>query len=78
MDNLISSLSLSLLGGNFFEANLENEGSVSGSDSTFYRQSEGKVAYGFTPNGRLEDWKLLQIVRSLIALGPLMELCYCV
>ncbi|KAB0362623.1 hypothetical protein FD754_006779, partial [Muntiacus muntjak] len=29
------------VGGNFFEANLENEGSVSGSDSTFYRQSEG-------------------------------------
>ncbi|XP_044945122.1 rab effector MyRIP isoform X3 [Mustela putorius furo] len=30
-----------VLGGNFFEANLENEGSISGSDSTFYRQSEG-------------------------------------
>ncbi|XP_027442838.1 rab effector MyRIP isoform X2 [Zalophus californianus] len=30
-----------ILGGNFFEANLENEGSISGSDSTFYRQSEG-------------------------------------
>ncbi|XP_057562802.1 rab effector MyRIP isoform X2 [Hippopotamus amphibius kiboko] len=30
-----------LLGGSFFEANLENEGSISGSDSTFYRQSEG-------------------------------------
>ncbi|XP_043742555.1 rab effector MyRIP [Cervus elaphus] len=30
-----------IVGGNFFEANLENEGSVSGSDSTFYRQSEG-------------------------------------
>ncbi|KAF0884660.1 MYRIP protein, partial [Crocuta crocuta] len=30
-----------ILGGSFFEANLENEGSVSGSDSTFYRQSEG-------------------------------------
>ncbi|KAB1263998.1 Rab effector MyRIP [Camelus dromedarius] len=28
-------------GGSFFEANLENEGSISGSDSTFYRQSEG-------------------------------------
>ncbi|XP_066100626.1 rab effector MyRIP [Saccopteryx bilineata] len=28
-------------GESFFEANLENEGSVSGSDSTFYRQSEG-------------------------------------
>ncbi|XP_032717021.1 rab effector MyRIP [Lontra canadensis] len=31
-----------VLGGNFFEANLENEGSISGSDSTFYRQSEGR------------------------------------
>ncbi|XP_040850217.1 rab effector MyRIP [Ochotona curzoniae] len=30
-----------LLGGGFFESNLENEGSISGSDSTFYRQSEG-------------------------------------
>ncbi|XP_054451531.1 rab effector MyRIP [Pteronotus mesoamericanus] len=30
-----------VLGGSFFETNLENEGSVSGSDSTFYRQSEG-------------------------------------
>ncbi|XP_036886281.1 rab effector MyRIP isoform X2 [Sturnira hondurensis] len=30
-----------ILGGSFFETNLENEGSVSGSDSTFYRQSEG-------------------------------------
>ncbi|XP_006893133.1 PREDICTED: rab effector MyRIP-like [Elephantulus edwardii] len=30
-----------ILGGSFFEANLENEGSLSGSDSTFYRQSEG-------------------------------------
>ncbi|XP_075411974.1 rab effector MyRIP [Tenrec ecaudatus] len=29
------------LGGSFFEANLENEESISGSDSTFYRQSEG-------------------------------------
>ncbi|XP_076985854.1 rab effector MyRIP isoform X2 [Tamandua tetradactyla] len=29
------------LGGSFFETNLENEGSISGSDSTFYRQSEG-------------------------------------
>ncbi|XP_004676345.1 PREDICTED: rab effector MyRIP isoform X2 [Condylura cristata] len=29
------------LGGSLFEANLENEGSISGSDSTFYRQSEG-------------------------------------
>uniref|UniRef100_A0A5G2QQ36 Myosin VIIA and Rab interacting protein n=1 Tax=Sus scrofa TaxID=9823 RepID=A0A5G2QQ36_PIG len=28
-------------GGSFFEATLENEGSISGSDSTFYRQSEG-------------------------------------
>lgn len=41
------SLSLPLtlnLGGGFFESNLENEGSISGSDSTFYRQSEGKIA----------------------------------
>ncbi|KAF6100312.1 myosin VIIA and Rab interacting protein [Phyllostomus discolor] len=30
-----------VLGGSCFETNLENEGSVSGSDSTFYRQSEG-------------------------------------
>uniref|UniRef100_A0A8C5YGN8 Myosin VIIA and Rab interacting protein n=1 Tax=Microcebus murinus TaxID=30608 RepID=A0A8C5YGN8_MICMU len=30
-----------ILGGSFFESNLENEGSISGSDSTFYRQSEG-------------------------------------
>ncbi|XP_006869239.1 PREDICTED: rab effector MyRIP-like [Chrysochloris asiatica] len=30
-----------ILGGSFFEANLENEESISGSDSTFYRQSEG-------------------------------------
>nr|XP_051708609.1 rab effector MyRIP isoform X1 [Oryctolagus cuniculus]XP_051708610.1 rab effector MyRIP isoform X1 [Oryctolagus cuniculus] len=30
-----------LLGGGLFESNLETEGSVSGSDSTFYRQSEG-------------------------------------
>uniref|UniRef100_A0A2I3GDX1 Myosin VIIA and Rab interacting protein n=1 Tax=Nomascus leucogenys TaxID=61853 RepID=A0A2I3GDX1_NOMLE len=27
--------------GSLFESNLENEGSISGSDSTFYRQSEG-------------------------------------
>ncbi|XP_007943927.1 rab effector MyRIP [Orycteropus afer afer] len=30
-----------ILGGSFFEANVENEDSVSGSDSTFYRHSEG-------------------------------------
>ncbi|KAM6160927.1 rab effector MyRIP [Erethizon dorsatum] len=30
-----------VLGGGFFESHLENDGSVSGSDSTFYRQSEG-------------------------------------
>ncbi|XP_051058435.1 rab effector MyRIP [Phodopus roborovskii] len=30
-----------ILGGGPFELNLENEGSISGSDSTFYRQSEG-------------------------------------
>ncbi|KAL1781764.1 rab effector isoform X1 [Sigmodon hispidus] len=30
-----------ILGGGVFEPNLENEGSISGSDSTFYRQSEG-------------------------------------
>ncbi|XP_071068087.1 rab effector MyRIP isoform X1 [Dasypus novemcinctus] len=30
-----------LPGGSLFEANPENEGSISGSDSTFYRQSEG-------------------------------------
>lgn len=33
------------LGGGLYEPNLENEGSISGSDSTFYRQSEGKVAW---------------------------------
>lgn len=38
---LESEAGFDLLGGSFFEANLENEGSVSGSDSTFYRQSEG-------------------------------------
>ncbi|XP_054585705.1 rab effector MyRIP [Eptesicus fuscus] len=38
---LESGAALDILGGSFFEANLENEGSVSGSDSTFYRQSEG-------------------------------------
>ncbi|XP_023556588.1 rab effector MyRIP isoform X2 [Octodon degus] len=30
-----------ILGGGFIEPHLENEGSISGSDSTFYRQSEG-------------------------------------
>lgn len=30
-----------ILGGGLYEPNLENEGSISGSDSTFYRQSEG-------------------------------------
>ncbi|XP_050996145.1 rab effector MyRIP [Acomys russatus] len=30
-----------ILGGGLFEPHLENEGSVSGSDSTFYRQTEG-------------------------------------
>lgn len=50
LGNLISSLSFSLRR-KLFEANLENEGSVSGSDSTFYRQSEGKAAHGFTPMG---------------------------
>lgn len=30
-----------ILGAGLFEPNLENEGSISGSDSTFYRQSEG-------------------------------------
>lgn len=38
---LESGVCFDIVGGNFFEANLENEGSVSGSDSTFYRQSEG-------------------------------------
>ncbi|XP_029410118.1 rab effector MyRIP isoform X3 [Nannospalax galili] len=36
-----SAVSASKPGGGVFEPNLENEGSVSGSDSTFYRQSEG-------------------------------------
>ncbi|KAM5233434.1 rab effector MyRIP isoform 2-T12 [Hipposideros larvatus] len=30
-----------ILGGSYFEANLENEGSISGSESAFYRQAEG-------------------------------------
>uniref|UniRef100_A0A8C0WTS6 Rab effector MyRIP/Melanophilin domain-containing protein n=1 Tax=Castor canadensis TaxID=51338 RepID=A0A8C0WTS6_CASCN len=38
---LESGMGFDLLGGGFFESNLENEGSVSGSDSAFYRQSEG-------------------------------------
>lgn len=38
---LESGASFDIVGGSFFEANLDNEGSVSGSDSTFYRQSEG-------------------------------------
>lgn len=38
---LESGAGLDILGGSFFETNLENEGSISGSDSTFYRQSEG-------------------------------------
>ncbi|XP_037004243.2 rab effector MyRIP isoform X2 [Artibeus jamaicensis] len=38
---LESGACVDILGGSFFETNLENEGSVSGSDSTFYRQSEG-------------------------------------
>uniref|UniRef100_A0A2K6A4W8 Myosin VIIA and Rab interacting protein n=1 Tax=Mandrillus leucophaeus TaxID=9568 RepID=A0A2K6A4W8_MANLE len=36
-----SAASASKRGGSLFESNLENEGSISGSDSTFYRQSEG-------------------------------------
>ncbi|XP_062056647.1 rab effector MyRIP isoform X3 [Lepus europaeus] len=36
-----SAASASKRGGGLFESNLENEGSISGSDSTFYRQSEG-------------------------------------
>lgn len=42
--SLLPSLSLFPPGGSFFEANLENEGSISGSESTFYKQSEGKIA----------------------------------
>ncbi|XP_036777608.2 rab effector MyRIP isoform X6 [Manis pentadactyla] len=38
---LESGTCVDLLGGSFFEANLENEGSISGSDSTFHRQLEG-------------------------------------
>ncbi|XP_008847652.1 rab effector MyRIP isoform X2 [Nannospalax galili] len=38
---LESGAGFDILGGGVFEPNLENEGSVSGSDSTFYRQSEG-------------------------------------
>lgn len=38
----LTAVLLSPLGGGLFEPNLENEGNISGSDSTFYRQSEGK------------------------------------
>uniref|UniRef100_A0A2K5CJX9 Myosin VIIA and Rab interacting protein n=1 Tax=Aotus nancymaae TaxID=37293 RepID=A0A2K5CJX9_AOTNA len=38
---LESGVCFDILGGSLFESNLENEGSISGSDSTFYRQSEG-------------------------------------
>nr|XP_044992631.1 rab effector MyRIP isoform X2 [Jaculus jaculus] len=38
---LESGTGFDILGGGLFETNLENEGSISGSDSTFYRQSEG-------------------------------------
>ncbi|XP_055985399.1 rab effector MyRIP isoform X2 [Sorex fumeus] len=38
---LESGACLDSLGGSFLDANLENEGSISGSDSTFYRHSEG-------------------------------------
>ncbi|KAM6169893.1 rab effector MyRIP [Rhynchocyon petersi] len=38
---LESGACLDILGGSFLEGNLENEESISGSDSTFYRQSEG-------------------------------------
>lgn len=51
-------------GGSLFETNLENEGSVSGSDSTFYRQSEGKVAQEVTAHGRSEEEKYLQILSA--------------
>nr|XP_019583138.1 PREDICTED: rab effector MyRIP isoform X4 [Rhinolophus sinicus] len=36
-----SAVSASKPGGSYFEANLENEGSISGSESAFYRQAEG-------------------------------------
>uniref|UniRef100_A0A2K5RIH9 Myosin VIIA and Rab interacting protein n=3 Tax=Cebus imitator TaxID=2715852 RepID=A0A2K5RIH9_CEBIM len=38
---LESGVCFDILGGSLFESNLENEGSISGSDSTFYRQPEG-------------------------------------
>ncbi|XP_064216183.1 rab effector MyRIP isoform X2 [Aotus nancymaae] len=38
---LESGVCFDILGGSLFESNLENEGNISGSDSTFYRQSEG-------------------------------------
>nr|XP_010339777.1 rab effector MyRIP isoform X2 [Saimiri boliviensis boliviensis] len=38
---LESGVCFDILGGSVFESNLENEGSISGSDSAFYRQSEG-------------------------------------
>lgn len=57
LSNILPPLSLSLspLGGSYFEANLENEGSISGSESAFYRQAEGKVAEELTANGKLGE-----------------------
>lgn len=52
------------LGAGLFEPTLENEGSISGSDSTFYRQSEGEVALR-TATGMWEGWKGSGVYRQM-------------
>lgn len=54
----------SLLGAGLFEPTLENEGSISGSDSTFYRQSEGEVTLR-TATGKWEGWKGCGVYRQM-------------
>lgn len=60
---------LSPVGGGLSESNLENEaGSISGSDSTFYRQSEGKAAWLTAAEklvGRLEGWNRLAMTAAV-------------
>lgn len=52
------------LGAGLFEPTLENEGSISGSDSTFYRQSEGEVTLR-TATGKWEGWKGCGVYRQM-------------
>lgn len=53
------------LGAGLFEPTLENEGSISGSDSTFYRQSEGEVAL-WTATGKWGGgWKGCGVCRQM-------------